>query len=495
MLQAFLGAPAESNPALSRQKNPLPTSKLASYLQTRSRVDEIRDSLFDAVYQTAVASMPLSWYLCENARELSSGLLGRLLETHDFPLLLVPLVEEPPWTRRRAVERRDKGKESGSVSSKMVWEKLDEHNEWKEVPPMDLLRVTQLEGQPWLALFHLTTDNACREAYGLDEYRKSQLLRLRKYVHETLMDQVPVLGEVARYLDELSILGVPSVGQGAHRPSSGASSSGLLLQRVDTLRESLVGSKRNMRDGVYWERIAQSQWEQIFSHVTDSQDGDLRRISSEVYGGGEMGDVDATSGVVDSPLTSAAAQRTNLLPSEFQPAALEDKTEISSTLMDKVELHVESLNTSLAFNLVPLQNGATATITNTPVGPFRRMKMSISQTTGEAEALCPRAKVVARFFDHSSKSETVALSIDSLALPTVERSAPPNNCDEVGVTLPEDGFPRKQWRQLGSLEEGRGPVLQLGLTRLPRGTVPAGSTLLRGYALSDAFLSQPLSAF
>jgi len=287
---------------------------------------------------------------------------------------------------------------------------------------------------------------------------------------------------VARYLDELSILGVPPAGQGAHRPSSGASSSGLLLQRVDSLRESLMGSERNMRNGDYWDRIMQTQWKDIFSHITDSQDRDLRQIASEVYGGAGMGVDNKASGVVDNTLRTS------------QPNAAED-TAIPSTQIEKVVLQMESLNTStMTFELVPLQNGATATITDTPVGPFRRLKMSISQTIGEIEALCPRAKVVARFFRRSTKSEVVALSTDSLALPTVKRTGPQNDCDEVGVVLRNNCFPPKEWRQLGSLEEGHGPVLQLGFRRLPRGSVPAGSTLIRAYTLSNAFLSQPVSA-
>ena len=59
----------------------------------------------------------------------------------------------------------------------------------------------------------------------------------------------------------------------------------------------------------------------------------------------------------------------------------------------------------------------------------------------------------------SDKSE-VELSLHSLELPTVERSM-------------------------------SRVVLQLGFKRLSRGMVPAGSELLRRYALSQAFLSHP----
>ncbi len=178
-----------------------------------------------------------------------------MLEVHDFPLLMVPLIEEPPWTRRRQVEKV----EDSQTSTKMVWEKLNENNEWSEVLPQDLLLLTKNEGQPWLALFHLTASKTCRETYGLDEFRKAQLVRLRRYIHEALMDQVPVLQEVARYLDELSMLGVPAV----------ASSSGILLQRVDSLRELVVG------DGGDVASLIMNQWNDDF----------VLAIAQEVYGG------------------------------------------------------------------------------------------------------------------------------------------------------------------------------------------------------------------
>ena len=135
--------------------------------------------------------------------------------------------------------------------------------------------------------------------------------------------------------------------------------------------------------------------------------------------------------------------------------------------------------------------------------------MSISRTSGgECDAIFPHAKVeaIVRFrndpYPLPSSSECdgtgeVALSVDSLSLPTAVRGggggdAHCDSYDEVGIELPGSTFPPKEWRQLGEVEGG-GVVLQLGFKRLPRGVVPAGSTLLRGYILSQAFLSQPLA--
>ncbi len=289
---AFLGTPGFANAALRRQKNPLSATNLSTYLTTRSRLDEIRDSVNDESYKTAITAVSLSRYLCENTKDLPASILSRMLEVHDWPLLMVPLIEEPPWTRRRQVvvvvaEQKDDDR----TSTKIVWEKLNDNNEWSEVPPHELLVLTKAEGQPWLALFHLTTCHVCRESYGLDEFRKAQLMRLRRYINEALMDQLPVLQEVARYLDELSILGVPAIGGGIHRPSSNASSSGLLLQRVDSLRESVIGEK-NVHDDDHLDDIVKHQWDTIFCHVTDANDEVLKRLALEVYDGPGTGSDD-----------------------------------------------------------------------------------------------------------------------------------------------------------------------------------------------------------
>ena len=46
--------------------------------------------------------------------------------------------------------------------------------------------------------------------------------------------------------------------------------------------------KKQLQDVSYWNDIIQTQWESIFSRVTDAQDNLLRRVGSEIYGGNEL---------------------------------------------------------------------------------------------------------------------------------------------------------------------------------------------------------------
>ncbi len=449
--------------------------------------------------------MALSRYLCEHVEEMGPSIVSRMLELHDFPLLFIPLVEEPPWTRRRLITIKlnkgcrggsgDDGKGNGGgrsdkpeTTSKMIWEKLNNQNEWEETHPSSLLHLTKNEGQPWLAIYHLTTSPMCRESYGLDEYRKSQLMRLRKYLNEALMDQLPILGEVARYLDELSILGVPPSGQGSYRPSSSASSSGLLLQRVDVVREEILSGRDTgwNRENEFWEEVARRQWEDVFCKVTDSRDKELKRIAEKVYGGAEV------SSVSDVDLQTSAVAGDALQQSNESTALSKDdewKAPISKPL-DKVTLMFQdNRGVSLgAFEFVPKSDHG-GTISETPLGPFRRTKLAISQISGDGDAIFPNTKAMANVqYQGDGHVHTIS---GSISLPTLQHRSKPEGFDEVGILLPNKQFPSKEWRQIGDLDE-KNVVIQLGFKRVSRGRVPAGCTFVRGYILSQAYFSQPV---
>jgi len=182
---------------------------------------------------------------------------------------------------------------------------------------------------------------------------------------------------------------------------------------------------------------------------------------------------------------------------------------ISTKSIEKVLLTMDghNVNTLKGYELVPLRNGAEV-ITDTPHGPFRRIKLAISLTDGEGEAVMPSARVTAGIIFKKAPGDKpgeslVALDLGSLALPTIEHQSKSKRIkegylgsylhdeDQIGIELPES-FPNKVWVQLGDKDDGKSIVLQLGFKRLCRGMVPAYDTVLRGYSLCQAFVSQPL---
>jgi len=178
----------------------------------------------DMQWRIALASVTILRYLCEHASQLSLSAKARILDIHDVPCLVIPLIEAPPWTRR---DGRN-------------WEKFkpcqngfnNKGGEWEIVPPEDLLKMTIYEAQPWLILFNILCDKEMRERYHFHSFRKDTILRVRKYLNEVLLDQLPVLADVQRYMDELTILDAP--------PST--KSNGLVFEQVAPVRESLFAN-------------------------------------------------------------------------------------------------------------------------------------------------------------------------------------------------------------------------------------------------------------
>lgn len=63
--------------------------------------------------------------------------------------------------------------------------------------------------QAWLMLNNLLVDPKARAKYDMDEYRKETVLRVRRYMNDILLDQLPILKDLQRVLDELT-MGVSS---------------------------------------------------------------------------------------------------------------------------------------------------------------------------------------------------------------------------------------------------------------------------------------------
>ena len=223
-------------------------------------------------FQTAVAAVGVLRCLCAHAeRDLPLPALSRLVQTHDLPLALVPLIENPPWTRRREQEE-GKG-EKGSGSGAYYWEKYVDFG-WQRVANPDLLLLSKCEAQPWLALFHCLASPRVRARYHLHSFRKGQLLRVRRYLYEALLDQLPVLADVRRFLDEASLVEAPE-------PTGGPAA--FLLEEVAAVRASvLAGAPAAAEERERWgAALAARQLEAHFAgHGGDARDEDLKALAA-----------------------------------------------------------------------------------------------------------------------------------------------------------------------------------------------------------------------
>ncbi len=76
----------------------------------------------------------------------------------------------------------------------------------------------------------------CLQSYNLDTWRKSTMLRARKYLNNVLLDQLPVLIDVQRYLDEIAILDVSTAVGRKTSTLAGA----VMVEEIAAIRSGLV---------------------------------------------------------------------------------------------------------------------------------------------------------------------------------------------------------------------------------------------------------------
>ena len=157
----------------------------------------------DATFNIGCSAVTMLRYLAEHAPRLPLALQARLLDFHDVPLTMVPLIENPPWVRR--VRRGGGGGGGGgNDNAPLIWQKFV-GRAWVDVAPAELLRLTPLEGQPWLALYSLLLEPDARRRYALTAPRARALQRVRRYLSDALVEQLPPLAALRRCLDEAAL--------------------------------------------------------------------------------------------------------------------------------------------------------------------------------------------------------------------------------------------------------------------------------------------------
>lgn len=429
-----MAVPLAENDIVRRQKEPLTATELSEQIKNRSSLDSMMENKLETEFKTAVAATALARYLCEYIEALPLSAQTRILDTHDYLVMMVPLIDEPPWTRRRT--ETDK-----KENNNMIWEKYI-NNSWETVQPGDLLQITKCEAQCWLAMFHLTCSKTCRAQYGLNTFRKEQLLRLRKFLNDLMLDQLPVLAEVMRYMDELALMNVPesSTGQG----------SALLMQQVSLVRESIIKGKE-------WGKVAKVQYEEIFSNMTDATDNLLRNIS-DIYS------MDGIENVIG-----------NYQCSTFELTSQKVGDVILRVLVPSDNSQSDDYE---EFEIFVTKSSGNSTIVETNDGPFKRTKMNItSLDDGKIDEPIPQnSKIELSINFEGEMPHSISLYCDDVNLPCSV------DANEI------ESFPSVEWRQFGSLQEKI--AVQVGFKKLRKGFVKYGTTLAC-YKIQTIFLSQP----
>lgn len=159
----------------------------------------------------SVKAVGILGHLIQHASVLSLSALRRMVDHHDIPILLAGLLDNNPWTIR-----------NGKQTFKFV------NGEWRLLDSEDCFLLTQTEGQLWIALHQILLHPEFIQKYYLNESRKNRLLRIQSLLNEALLDQLPALADLQRYLHTLTFMRTPM-------PKKG-----LIIEQVRTLRNTVA---------------------------------------------------------------------------------------------------------------------------------------------------------------------------------------------------------------------------------------------------------------
>uniref|UniRef100_A0A7S3CPS8 MYND-type domain-containing protein n=1 Tax=Strombidium rassoulzadegani TaxID=1082188 RepID=A0A7S3CPS8_9SPIT len=189
-------------------------------------------------------------FITDHIADLSVPIVHQMMENNDIPCVLVPLLELKPWLRKNCHGETEKF----------------EDMKWQVVEKKDSQKLTKIEAQIWLSIYNLFLNQEVNRKYEITSFRKSNLLRLRKYMNETLIDQLPMLTDMFRALEEMSLMGDNPIAQ----------KNSFIVQQMPEMRAKIMAN----RD---WNAIAKYQMDHFFNTEANDPQAEMESLM-RLYG-------------------------------------------------------------------------------------------------------------------------------------------------------------------------------------------------------------------
>uniref|UniRef100_A0A6J0T7T4 Zinc finger MYND domain-containing protein 10 n=1 Tax=Pogona vitticeps TaxID=103695 RepID=A0A6J0T7T4_9SAUR len=208
-----------------------------------SSMQELKKQAEMMEFEISLKTLSVFRFITGQVESLPVSAVTRMLNTHNFPCLLVQLVEHCAWKYR----------EEGKL-------KTFENGTWYEVPPEDHVKMTKLDGQVWIALYNLLLSSECQRKYNFNNFNKNQILKLRAFLTDVLIDQFPNLLELQRFLSHLAVA------------DPAPPKKDLILEQIPVIRDQIIRENSGK-----WQAIAKHQVNNMFSPSEEELKGQACR--------------------------------------------------------------------------------------------------------------------------------------------------------------------------------------------------------------------------
>ncbi|ORC89758.1 zinc finger, MYND-type containing 10 [Trypanosoma theileri] len=207
--------------------NKIITPPTAEEIQEESPQQHVERQLHQQRIQRAMTSLSVLWFIIDRLAQLPLAVSTAVFIQHDLVLGLAEVVMLQPWLRR-----------GPGIVQKYT------NGEFKQVSSSDALLVCTAEAHTWFSLHKLLCDPECRRRYPYTQSKKEVILRIRRFLNDTLVDQIPALTSLQRALEELSLLQPPSGTEAKFKSS-------LIIEQVPRIMTAVESARK-----CSWEDIA-----------------------------------------------------------------------------------------------------------------------------------------------------------------------------------------------------------------------------------------------
>eukprot|EP00761_Pharyngomonas_kirbyi_P013222 gb/GECH01013249.1/.p1 GENE.gb/GECH01013249.1/~~gb/GECH01013249.1/.p1 ORF type:complete len:407 (+),score=131.79 gb/GECH01013249.1/:1-1221(+) len=220
--------------------------KSAKEMLSSTEEDQLKEQKKTIDFQSSMCAISILSFIIQNLGELSLTVTNRLLSTHDVVIAFVHLIERPPWLRK-----------GGGKMEKF------NNGQWEKIEPSDRFRLCTYEAHVWMALFAIMADKEIARKYQLNTYRMNQVLKLRNHITDVLLDQISVLEELQKALDQLAFMD-PS--------RSEDDKSYLVIEQVPQIRD-------NLSKETDWNKVVKKAKEEIFKRDPAQEQQEMKRMA------------------------------------------------------------------------------------------------------------------------------------------------------------------------------------------------------------------------
>lgn len=230
----------------------------------------------------AMSCISILWFIIDRMKELPLAVKNLVLVKCDLIGGMADVIVAQPWIRRGRVAPASAPSSAGAIPQpppppgvgggqriqKFIQGRFTDLSSRE-----DAMLLCPVEAHAWFSMHYLLCDIQCRREYGYTQFKKERILKIKRFLNEMLIDQLPALVDVQRAVEELSFLEPPVGTEEKFRQT-------LIVEQVPRIKQYL-------EKGVNWKKVEELWMERLTDPAAMMVDANKL---AEMFGNGAYDD-------------------------------------------------------------------------------------------------------------------------------------------------------------------------------------------------------------